>query len=208
MTGEWCAPQFAGLPFGLGSLIGTRSFKVSGDGWLYGYIHEHQFNADVNIARCLRADLACGYRPDAGGTHIHSRLCRAVVPCDKDVPNADCTCGFYAYTDGSLDYGVHVRMISGVIQGFGHVLRGSRGFRCKKARVLALYVPPRMPESLDAASQMWTPVGPGEHRIVNFRPTWLPDITVDLLRDHYPAVEFYDDVDRMIADFPSGVREV
>lgn len=68
-----------------------------------------------------------------------------------------CNCGFYAYFDGSNDYlsgnGLVVNWnglsnddrgvrLAAIVEGYGKVVVGSRGFRAEKARILALIQPP------------------------------------------------------------------
>lgn len=50
-----------------------------------------------------------------------------------------CQHGFYAYYDGSDDHHSGVR-VTGVIEGYGETLIGTRGFRCMKARIVALCI--------------------------------------------------------------------
>lgn len=49
----------------------------------------------------------------------------------------DCDHGFYGYYEGSNDYRQNSR-INGVIEGYGEVVIGTRGFRAMKARIVAL----------------------------------------------------------------------
>jgi hypothetical protein len=53
---------------------------------------------------------------------------------------ANCRCGFYGYYDGSDDF-KRDATVSAVVEGYGEVLIGTRGFRASKARVLALCIP-------------------------------------------------------------------
>lgn len=50
-----------------------------------------------------------------------------------------CSCGFYGYFDGSDDYHDRGR-ISAVVEAYGEVVIGTRGFRAMKARILAIRV--------------------------------------------------------------------
>jgi hypothetical protein len=52
-----------------------------------------------------------------------------------------CTCGFYGYFDGSDDYHDNGR-ITAVVEAYGEVIIGTRGFRAMKARILAVRVKP------------------------------------------------------------------
>lgn len=51
---------------------------------------------------------------------------------------ADCMCGFYAYLTGHNEYHTDDRA-TGIIEGWGEVLIGTKGFRATKARVVALW---------------------------------------------------------------------
>jgi len=53
---------------------------------------------------------------------------------------ADCAHGFYGYYEGSNDY-KHKGRINAVIEGYGEVVIGTRGFRAMKARIIALHFP-------------------------------------------------------------------
>lgn len=52
----------------------------------------------------------------------------------------DCEHGFYAYYENSNDY-YEAGRVSGVIEGYGEAILGTRGFKSQKARILALYIP-------------------------------------------------------------------
>lgn len=87
------------------------------------------------------------------GANANARYCSCgcgqlvrLNPChDMEI---DCTCGFYAYQEGSNDYympGVSKASsgsgpVGGVIRGYGKVVLCTRGFRAEKAEILALYV--------------------------------------------------------------------
>ncbi len=51
-----------------------------------------------------------------------------------------CSCGFYAYFTSDLNQLdlCHPVTILGVIEGFGKISIGNKGFRCQKAKILAL----------------------------------------------------------------------
>jgi hypothetical protein len=59
----------------------------------------------------------------------------------KDHPLTTCEHGFYAYYDGSDDYHGD-GLVSGVVEGYGEAVIGTRGFRCMKAKIVALTVSP------------------------------------------------------------------
>lgn len=61
-----------------------------------------------------------------------------VAECPKGCEGIEeaCTCGFYAYHSVNSDYG-HAE---GVIEGYGVVVVGSKGFRCAKARIVGVRI--------------------------------------------------------------------
>lgn len=61
----------------------------------------------------------------------------------------DCTHGFYGYYDGSNDY-YKQGYVMGVVEGYGETVIGTRGFRCMKARIVAIRIPKHVPERLRA----------------------------------------------------------
>jgi hypothetical protein len=87
----------------------------------------------------------------------------------------DCQHGFYAYYDGSRDY--HEKGdITGIIEGYGETVIGTKGFRCMKARIIAL-----------------KPSGS------------IPVTKIDTLKRLYPDVEFFTDLHKMLAAHPTDV---
>jgi hypothetical protein len=53
-------------------------------------------------------------------------------------PDENCGCGFWAYWDRRS---ARFTEIVGVIEGYGHTLIGPYGFRCQRARIIALATP-------------------------------------------------------------------
>jgi hypothetical protein len=56
----------------------------------------------------------------------------------------ECACGFYAYHSGDVYYataGPGCR-VQGVIEGYGRMILGTKGYRAQKARILAICGPP------------------------------------------------------------------
>lgn len=85
----------------------------------------------------------------------------------------ECPHGFYAYYDGSRDY--HERGdVTGIIQGYGEAVIGTKGFRCMKARILAF----KFSKSIPA--------------MVQNRITAL-----------YPDVAVFRSLDQMLAEYPT-----
>lgn len=57
-----------------------------------------------------------------------------------DVPARGCHCGFYAFWTVQPPYATgSLPQVLGVIEGYGRVRTGTKGFRCQTARILALH---------------------------------------------------------------------
>jgi hypothetical protein len=101
----------------LGSVRGMRTFRVRLDGRLASVNRPHVWSPGTNTAQCQTTEGECqGY-----------------------VGHPRCTCGFYAYHDGSE--GDAQGIVTGIIDGFGCATIGTKGFRVSKAKILALCLP-------------------------------------------------------------------
>lgn len=125
--------QFDGWGFAVGSVRGIRDFRVDVDGTLTGVTVQESWKAGENKAHCISM-----WGPPklmallAKGTTVIKR------PADMD---ADCSCGYYAYFKAkwrSYSFGHGERTIPGVIEGYGKVNLGAKGFRAEKARILGI----------------------------------------------------------------------
>lgn len=116
-------PEFSIRPFAAGSVVGLRSFAVTPDYQLSAVTRRVSWIPGQNMARCLRV----WWRP----------------PDSHRVGVVGCSCGFYAYFDGTNDYANMIVGVSvtGIVEGYGLVTVGSRGFRAEKARIVALVEP-------------------------------------------------------------------
>lgn len=125
MTADQPQGEFSGTPWAVGSMVGLRHFRLMADGSLVG-MAGYAWAPGTNTALCDRR-LA-----QATGT----------VPADHVVAHRDCSCGFWAYTSprwlGRHDHGAGML---GIVEGFGHVTYGSKGFRSSKARLIAVVAP-------------------------------------------------------------------
>jgi hypothetical protein len=86
---------------------------------------------------------------------------------------ADCSHGFYGYYDGSNDY-YKQGYVMGVVEGYGETVIGTRGFRCMKARIVAIRIPKHVPDRLRA-----------------------------MILRNYPDVPVFDTFKAMVAEFPA-----
>lgn len=114
---------FGGAPLIAGTLTGVRAFGVRESGWLQPAVTgvPHRYTEGENVASC---DTFYG----SLGRH--------------QVASQACSCGFYAYHPRALvrTYG-NPLTISAMVEGYGRVTVGSRGFRAEKMRLLCLINP-------------------------------------------------------------------
>jgi hypothetical protein len=136
--------QFDSLGFVPGVVRGARAFRIGEDGDLTGIFYQQVWSDGVNEAECRRGrqdGLATQYYVIAG--HV---ITTPPEPLGPPEPHGMDTCrhGFYGFYDGSNDYRNYSvstpGVASGVIEGWGEVMLGTRGFRCTMARLVALTV--------------------------------------------------------------------
>jgi hypothetical protein len=132
-------PGYGGAPgdpeFIAGSVTGYRWWALAADGRLLG-MHD-AWTPGENHARCL-ADRPGHHLVRGAGQQPGPGLQRPLHPA-ADVPAEACFCGFYAYwtVPGQMVPGTLLPVL-GVIEGYGKVLIGSKGFRCATAKIMAL----------------------------------------------------------------------
>lgn len=115
--------QFADRPFVAGSLIGIRSFGLTA-GFLAAPLRANMiWGNGENLARCSPATR---------------KFTMGLPTGDHQIAGMGCQCGFYAYFRvGHNPHHTHGNVL-GLIEGYGVATVGSRGFRCSKARIVAL----------------------------------------------------------------------
>jgi hypothetical protein len=131
--------ECTGIALAVGSVRGLRSFNVDHYGRLTAVARPTVvWKPGENVAVCNRSAMDFvntlmrqAAHPYAGGFSVS-----ATGTC-PGIAHPLCTCGFYAYHDGSKYQGGQV---TGVIDGYGKTTVGTKGFRCEKARVVALCV--------------------------------------------------------------------
>ena len=141
------ASAFGGLDFAIGVVRGVRTWEVSEKGILNGIVYHQAWTPGENHALCRKSDVQAYSGLLVPGVGV------AMMPTTETTETAfkppspghlfNCQCGFYAYYDGSNDYYkgdyAEIRRMTGVVEGWGEVLVGTRGFRCTRARIVALY---------------------------------------------------------------------
>lgn len=208
-------PAYSGRPFIMGTLRGSRSFGVTPTGHLTGVVFRRVWYPGTNHADCrvevgweipgrgiadtltpVNSPPAEGGSPWRLGWEWSIGTERGFITSkpkplwqDFDAPGhdiADCNCGFYGFFNGSLDYADDHRA-SGIVEGFGMVNVGTRGFRASKARVIALYMPPEASPDAEGKVSSWK-LHPG---------------STEKVAANYPDVPMYSDLNRMLFDFPT-----
>lgn len=154
--------EFDGMPLAIGSVQGVRSFEVDPLGRLTGVNYPSVWKPGENLAQCYRQSENTGMSYSIRGyVYSGANIWAPGIAAQKTklTPNKtphtmdQCLHGFYAYYDGSDDYGTPAR-VSGVVRGYGETMIGSRGFRASKAEILALCIP-REKSSRNWPLQSW-----------------------------------------------------
>ncbi|GAA4774361.1 hypothetical protein [Microbacterium gilvum] len=172
-------PELEDVGFSAGVVRGVRSFRVDKLGRLTGVHHKQIWTPGENEAMCRAVEnesAAMSYAVQRALYQSWGTGTRPVEPAREYRQDAhtmaDCKHGFYAYYDGSDDYS-ETGMVSAVVEGYGETVIGTRGFRCMKARIVAL----------------------------TFRDD-VPAHLVAKVKRNYPDVPVLDSFDRMVAEFP------
>jgi len=155
--------RFAQFGFAIGTVRGYRAWRLTdatdaSGPRLAGVHHKQIWKPGENRAECRRVSYSrqyyetlqtAGMEPlqavlrDEFGEVIWSEDGNA-FPVEGHL--RECQCGFYGFFEGSNDYhepnwdiGRYDKgPVGGMIEGYGQTLIGSRGFRCTKARIVAL----------------------------------------------------------------------
>lgn len=147
--------EFSDRPFALGTLIGLRSFRVDHYGRLKATALDVVWTPGENVARCFHslvappsmysfAAMTSSLLYGGGGYSTPAAETKPKKPPTDHRPGAlECTCGFYAYFDEGKNRYHQPGQLRAVVEGYGLVTVGQRGFRAEKARILGLVIPPK-----------------------------------------------------------------
>lgn len=121
---------FTGFEPRVGEVCGVRTFRIGEGGVLLPLFSDVPWHSGTNIAACQVARP-----PEAEAAHTS--------------PDPECSCGFYVYAtaDAADDY-PHAQHVLAVVACWGHVVAGTRGLRCERARVDAIWMSPVVPQAL------------------------------------------------------------
>lgn len=138
--------DYVGVGFAVGKVTGARAFQVTPHGLLTGLYFPQYWTPDVNTAACRKRQV---------GHMMYGGRSPGIVDYNSEEPDiplghlSSCRCGFYGFYDGSNDFNKASKpkpeFVSAVIEGWGECVIGTRGFRCTKARIIALQITPTVP---------------------------------------------------------------
>ena len=135
--------DYAGIDFTVGSVRGIRRWTVDVNGRLHGVTHSDVWYPGENIAKChcYPGDKRVKSKGEGEAWADYQKRVDA-WKASHDLEEGDH--GFYAYFGGKGEGGHYSNTphVIGVIEGYGEVLIGTKGFRAMKARILALAVEP------------------------------------------------------------------
>jgi hypothetical protein len=155
--------DYAGFEPQVGEILALRTFRIGPDSRLYPLFSDRPWTDGPNVAVCNRSAAV----DELGDGRAHS------------APNAECTCGFYAYgsTPAAGEY-PHARYVLAVVACWGQVIAGTRGIRAGQARIEALWFSASVPADLSSG-----------------------------VRARYPATAVYADQAEMLAAHPPTVLD-
>lgn len=185
--------EFSQLGFAPGVVTGVRSFKVTKAGRLTGVFYPQEWTVGENQAQCLaRPEPEFSYP----GMWVPDFARKTVDPPWKPPVFEECRCGFYGYFDGSDDF--HARgLVTGVVEGYGETIIGTRGFRAMKARIVALLIRPEAPsEAFDFRAYFH-----GDQ-------AGLTPARADLVAHNYSEIPLFASFAAMLAEFPPDLGAI
>jgi hypothetical protein len=175
--------EFSGVDFAIGTVRGFRSWKVSAEGTLEPMAQSGVWLPGENRAVC-NAYPSKEKLPEKGENESWQDRQKRVDEWKLAHDLTACEHGFYAYflTGAEQDrYSKSTPAVHGIIEGYGEVVIGTKGFRAAKGRILAI--------SLESHGGVWA----------------LEPHIVSRIRANYPGVAFFDSTLAMQAEFPADV---
>lgn len=172
------ADEFSGLEFALGSVRGYRRWKITVGGHLEPMSRRGRWSPGENAAECQGYPSKDVVEPKRDDEEHYTEFYARMAQWKANHDMSSCTHGFYAYSATTETYGTDPG-ISGVIEGYGEVLIGTKGFRAAKARILAL--------STEAHDGIWN----------------LDQFVINKLRANYPNIPIFESTFAMQLEFPA-----
>lgn len=120
---------------------------------------------------------------------LHDLIAKHGAPLEPIPHSLDgCSCGFYAYFNSSSNEYFSLSSVTGIIEGYGETNIGTKGFRCAKAKIVALYVPPKSKTSEKGLRKI----------VVSQTNVGFTDEQISMITKNYPDVEIFSNYDMMI----------
>lgn len=175
--------DFGGVGLALGSVRGWRDWSLTSTGELKPLTHLSggRWTPGENVATCQ----AWVHKKQVGeqGDLSDEEYRWLKDEWKRNHTMDECEHGYYAYFDGNESGYRNGPTVTGVIEGYGEVVIGTKGFRAAKAKILALCVAP--------FDGMWN----------------LDDFFVERLKANYPGVPLFRSEMAMRQEFPCPVWE-
>jgi len=121
-------------------------------------------------------------------------------------------CGFWAYWKfDPHEFHLGEKPVVGIVEGYGKTIRGSRGFRCAKARIVALHCAYEYVREIPGNKKERDESQPGWHQVFSADyEQGTADAIARLAQDeeelqkNYPSATVYSTLDAMLAMHPPG----
>lgn len=172
--------EFDSLGLAITPVRGIRSFTISAAGWLGGVVYKQDWLPGENVAHCYQREYSpdrCTHPRKPAPLRMHNYWWGNGEHYELNTVEHDferCRHGFYAYYDGSNNYGVYGD-VTACVEGYGKVLVGTRGFRATKARIVAFcfseYVPLTLVDRVLTRYPLVGVAGTFEQLVDRFPPT-------------------------------------
>lgn len=194
--------HFNGVPYAPGSIKGARTWRVNDNGELFGVSFPVMWSPGENVAKCIRGTTTDGRHQSLWNP---APIRDASDWPDVCVPMLDSghKCGFYGYMPESNSFPMFTydrktddsecKGVTGIIEGYGHVVTGKRGFRCEKARIIAVAIPTKILGTAHIRSDDTKGTDAQKVDTLNL---------VGAVADKYPSARIYLNLEEMLADYP------
>lgn len=195
---------------------GTRSWLIDDDGFLTGIVYRQRWLPGENVATCRASfDEQIGY---LGNSWTVRRPMDADEPGNPITPGHMIECGpaagqgmggrgFHGFLEGSNDYKTS-STASGVVALYGRGVRGARGGRFVKARIVAIWI--RKYDFCGPYKQDVDRAHALRHLLMRdtlppgcCEPNEASRVRYQKVRANYPGVPFYDTWDEMLRHHPT-----